>query len=221
MALTQLDLCNMALSKIGNEGNQITNFTTDTGKVARQCRLHYEPTLNELVRMHSWNCTKARDELVLTGDTPDFGWTYEYDLPASCLRPLQLAIDTSTQRALRYNAEWVVEGKTILTNEPTAWLSYIAQPAAADMDSLFAQAFYTLLASKLAIPVTGDIPTQQAILNEFYSVVMPEARRVNAFEGYESPVVDSDWLEATFISPSSLGSSWPPFGSSSYGTLPY
>lgn len=55
----------MALSKIGNERNQLSNptFSSNTGSIFNQCDLHYEQTLKELVRMHSWNCCKARSEI--------------------------------------------------------------------------------------------------------------------------------------------------------------
>lgn len=216
MALTQLTLCNLALSKIGNEGVQITHFTNDTGKAARQCRLHYTQTLNELVRMHTWNCTKFRAELVLSITDPIFGWDYSYVLPSGCLRPVALTADSSTQRLLRFNDEWIIESNFIFSNSATAWLSYIKAPAEADMDPLFAAAFYTLLASKLAIPVMGDRDIAKDMLEEFYSVIMPEARRVNGFEGYESPVVDSEWLQATGQSEPYRG-----FGAVTWeGTLP-
>jgi hypothetical protein len=216
MALTKTILCNLALSKIGNERVQLADFDTDTGKIKDQCDLHYEPTLHELVRMHSWGCTKERVQLVDSGNTPTFGWEYEFDLPADCLRPLFLVPTEEATSVFKPNIDWTVEGRTVLANQEDVWLLYIKEPAPADMDSLFASAFYTLLASKLAVPIAGDQQLYQTILNEFMSVVMPEARRVNAFEGKESPVIDSDWLEATFVSTGSLGSSWPPFGSATW-----
>ena len=70
----------------------------------------------------------------------------------------------------------------------------------------------------IAKPIAGDEQLGQQILAEFMNVVMPEARRVNGFEGQESAVIDSDWLEATLVSPSNLGSSWPPFGTATWVT---
>jgi hypothetical protein len=215
----------MALSKIGNDRAQLTDFATDTGKIKDQCELHYEQTLHELVRMHSWNCTKERGKLttVSTSGSEDdyFGWSYYADIPADCLRPLYLTNTTENERFLKPQIEWTIESGQILTNYSDVWLLYIKEPLPADMDSLFAQAFYTLLATKLAKPIAGDEQLGMTIYNEFLNVVMPEARRVNAFEGKDMPVVDSDWLEATSTSPSNLGSSWPPFAQSSYGTFPW
>lgn len=221
MALTKTQICNMALSKIGNERAQLTDFDTDTGKIKDQCALHYQQTLHELIRMHSFNCTKERIKLTNTGNAPLFAWEQEFNLPSDCIRPIYLTNTTETERFLKPQIEWSVEERLILTNYEDVYLLYIKEPAPEDMDSLFAQAFYTLLASKLAKPIAGKEQLGMMIYQDFLNVVMPEARRVNAFEGKDSPVVDSDWLEATYTSPSGLGSSWPPFAQSSYGSFPW
>jgi hypothetical protein len=299
MALTKTILCNLALSKIGNSRVQLTDFDSDTGSVKDQCDLHYEPTLHELVRMHTWNCTKERATLVETvpsitdstdtdftynatengkaqfsnsadderirwnstlsrweydstysapfsatyynegtGNVPpltgwlkvsddsdadwtlthnyDFGWNYAFLVPSDCLRPLFLTDTTEESTYVKRSIEWTLEDGIIMTNTRPVYLLYIKEPAPADMDSLFAQAFYTLLAYKLAKPVAGDDDLARTILEEFYSVVMPEARRVNGLEGREGPLMDSEWLEATYTSSGSLGSSYPPFGSTTW-----
>lgn len=221
MALTKTQICNMALSKIGDTRAQLADVDTDDTSISRQCLLHYEQTLHELVRMHSWNCTKERVKLVDTTVTPVFGWSNEFDLPSDCLRPLALTNTDDTNRFLIPQIEWSVEERTILCNHTEVWILYIKEPAPADMDSLFAQAFYTFLGSKLAKPIAGDSQLGMQIYNDFLNVVMPEARRVNSFEGHDAPVVDSEWLEATITSPSGLGSSWPPFAQSDYGSFPW
>ena len=283
MATTKKETCNLAISEIGNELAQISDFDTDTGKVARQCRLHYQPTLDELLRMHVWGCSRSREDLIATvpsitssdGDTfsydstlngkgdfrnvaddkscrwtgsqweygtwvasvfvatftnsstdsvppetgweavttgtlsltnnYDFGWSRAYLLPTDCIRPMYLTNSDNTNRFYKINIDWTVEGRTILTSYDEAFLLYIAEPAIADMDSLFVQAFYTLLASKLATPVAGDRDLKRELLTEFTTLIMPEARRVNSFEGHESPSTDSEWLEATYSSNSLNG----------------
>jgi len=293
----------MALSEIGNERVQLTNavFASNTGKAYEQLDLHYEQTLRELVRMHSWNCTKERASLVETvplitdsddveytynatentkaqfsnsddtyritwnstldrweygsylsptftsinynegtGNVPpeedwltvvadadagwtldltyDFGWDHAFVIPTDCIRALYLTNTDESMTPLQPRIEWSMEQGIIMTNHSEVYLLYIKEPDPGTMDSLFAQAFYTLLASKLAKPIAGDEQLGVSILKKFHELILPEARRVNAFEGKDSPVVDSDWLEATFTSPSSLGSSWPPFGTATWTT---
>jgi hypothetical protein len=302
MAITKTDICNLALSETGNEGNQITNFDTDTGKSARQCRLHYQQTLEELIRTHTWGCSKERTELCFseilsypstltvtgTGTSSDatynyvqdlndkpgyeasggdsiswdgtewrllgtgefwtnssdtdnppkcgwstgdqgspapsisyslnFDWTHEAELPSNCLRPLMFSATNETTIYYKFNDEWTIEGRTLLANYDQGYLLYLKEPTTVEMDSLFIRAFVVLLASKLAVPIAGDRKMKIDLINEFDQVIMPEARRVNGFEGYENPMVDSEWMEAT-MSSSDASSSWPPFQQSSYGTL--
>ena len=297
MALTKVEICNMALSKLGNERIQLTNttYTSNTGKAKDQIDLHYEQTLKELVRMHTWNCTKERAKLVesvklitdsndveytynatendkaqfsntgdtkrirysstnsrweydgsyLVGDgfqvddyvsstadlppttgwdagitsltlTEEYGWDNEFIRPSDCLRPVYLSPTTEATYYLKPKIDWTVEVDRIYANESPVYLLYIKQPDPEDMDSLFAQAFYTLLATKLAQPIAGDLQLGRELYDEFLNVIMPEARRVNGFEGQERAVIDSAWVEATFAS--GPDSSFMSFGAASWET---
>ena len=328
MALTKTKLSNLALSKIGSDRLQLNDFDTDETKAADQVRLHYDVTLNELVRMHSWNCCKKRNELApyrlkltspkslgavstllttateatsqpinstytnypkydfnggfsfavsddntgatlsrtagseifadtdkwqlqyhdgsssftttkttdsidpsgtytneLVGDfilekiAPTFNWSCQHFIPPDAVRSFDVIPERNTNGFSRYKTDWVRQGDAILSNYSKAFLTYEGLPTEKQMDALFAKAFYTLLASKLATPLTGSRELEISLLEEFNNVVMPEARRVNGFEQQNLPSVDSEWLEATVVSPSTLSQSWPPFSQSSYGTF--
>jgi len=217
MAQTKTSLCNLALSMIGDTRNQLTNVDTDNTVISRQCLLHYEQTLHELVRMHSWNCAKGRADLTTTDATaPAMGWSKETTLPTGCIRPLFLASDASMSQFWKPEVDWSIEGRTLYSNHTNNYLIYEAEPVPATMDALFARAFYTLLASKLAKPIAGDDQLAINLTNQFESVILPEARRVNGFEGSEPPIVDSEWLDATY---GSSNYAFRPFGASSYGSL--
>jgi hypothetical protein len=87
------------------------------------------------------------------------------------------------------------------------------------MDSLFQQAFVVLLAARMAVPITGELAFYKLLLEEFNNVIMPEARRANAFEKQDAPEVDSEYLESTYTSGSSISNSRPPFSQTSYGSF--
>lgn len=206
MATTKTDLCNMALSLLGQERMQLTDVDTDSSKVAAQCLLHYETTLEELVRLHTWNCCTQRDELT-TSDYTEHGWSTQATLPTDCIRPLALSITDTFYRTLEWTTEWEISGRLVLSNSGTNFLKYTAVPEISAMDSLFMQAFYTKLAIKLAIPLTGKRDIRNDLMVEFEQIIMPEARRTNGFEGYELPRTDSEWLEAT-VTPASGRNAW-------------
>jgi hypothetical protein len=196
----------MALSLLGDERAQLTDVDTDNTKVSRQCLLHYDQTLEELTRLHTWNCASKRDELT-TSDYTEFGWDKQATLPADCIRPIELSDTDTFYKTLVRDVEWEVSGRLVLSNYGDNFLKYYAVPAIASMDALFTRAFYTLLAVKIAIPITGDREIRRDLLIEFEQVIMPEARRTNSFEGFEYPKIDSEWLEAT-VTPTYGTSAW-------------
>lgn len=216
MAYSTVQICNLALSKIGDEGGQITAIT-ENSKEGNLCAKFYEPALRETLRMHPWNCAKARKVLAKSTEDPAFGWNNAYPLPADCVRPLEISASDSTNRAYKYNTEWSIEGRCILTNADSVYLLYVKYLTDPNMmDELFIRAFYTALALKLAYPLTEDRILVSNLRNELYEDILPEARRVNSFEGHVFPSVDSEWLEATLGS----GGANPPFGQTHYGNLP-
>jgi hypothetical protein len=341
MALTKTQICNLALSKLGSERLQLASFDSDTGVIKDQVDLHYTPTLEELTRMHSWNCCKKKTELspyilnftglddgvelfnydviaeentITTSDStidvskwqsPKYvvtrntsgsnpvmygitlerdlgsvafgagglGWwhlvvtdpneavnnletktyatygavpvfsetasftgktgtmsvevtrpapteyDYQYFIPADAQRSFYLTNTSDSYRFMKPRVDWVIEGNKILTNEKKVYLCYDGVPEPSAMDSLFAQAFVTLLASRLAVPMTGDRKLSLSLLEEFNRVIMPEARRVNGAERLDPPTVDSEWLESTYTSTSSYSNSYPPFSQTSYGSF--
>jgi len=314
MALTKVQICNMALSKIGNERNQLTNttFSSNTGSIFNQCDLHYEQTLKELVRMHSWNCCKARSEIgaykitltpnastlsnggfsgILTAtstdsngrpvyttgtsgqngyinlafnDTagkwsitygasntnnvanaigegatytghnpwtqyssvytltivkPTFGYDYSFKVPDNLLRCLYVSNTDDSYQYAKPNVEWEIEKDSLLSNDNRIFVCYDKLPEPEDMDALFAEVFYTMLAGKLAVPVAGNQELKDSLVQEFYGVTLPEARRVNGFEQNNYAVNDSEWLEATYTTTSS-SNSYPPFSQTNYNSIP-
>lgn len=216
MALTKTQICNLALSEIGEERFFLTDVDTDVSKQATICLLHYEHALQELISMHKWNCCRERAKLVDTGDTPLFGWSYEFDLPSDCIRPVRATNTDENSAYLKINIDWVVEGRIVLANHEDVWLEYVKEPTPADMNPLFATAFYTLLASKICKPLNGDDALGSEIYAKFLKVILPEAKRVNAFEGHEFPKISSDWLDATLGNRYQKG-----FEQDSYGLFPW
>jgi hypothetical protein len=235
--MTKVDICNLALSKVGSEGGLISSITEDS-KEAVLCNQFYNQTLGEVLSLGAWNCAKARVELTpnewdedkadyaeddkvrhkgtfykCTTDnttkepgvdddwkddwdelTPTFGWSYEYDLPNDTHRPLSyFASKTSRDQS----AEWTIEGGKVLSNSGTGYLLYIKTIAEADMPAIFISVLVQALAIRLCFPLMQDKNIERALIQEMQELVLPEARRLNAFEGYRRPVIHSDWLDAT------------------------
>jgi hypothetical protein len=219
MSYTNVQIANLALAKIGDEGGQITSFDQQK-KEANLVKKFYEPSLREVLRLHAWNCAKARSQLAQSVTTPTFGFKYQYALPADCIRVLKIARSTDTQQFYREKLEYEINGRMLLTNYDPIYLlyiKYITDPN--QMDDLFIRALYTTLAAKLAYPLTEDSNLVRMLEDELSTVIMPEARRVNSFEGHRIAMVDSEWIEASFTSASNTANSLPAFEASNYGVL--
>jgi hypothetical protein len=203
MIYTPDQICNLALARVGDDASQITSLpetvSSKYSKEANLCYKFYGVSLQEVLRMHTWNCAKKRAKLARLSTAPTFGFSYQYSLPVDCARPLELHSTSDTSRLIRYNVEWLVEGRNILSNIEDAWLLYVSNMAdLTNADSLFIKVLYMTLAAKLAYPLTENRVLTNDLIQELESVVLPDARRVNSFEGRENPIIDSEWIEATY-----------------------
>jgi hypothetical protein len=95
--VSAVQICNLGLTKIGEES--ITALTDDT-KTGRLCNLHYAPTRDMVLRDHIWNFSIKRVILALSTDTPAWEYAYQHALPSDFIRAL-----TTNQLAA---AEWKI-----------------------------------------------------------------------------------------------------------------
>jgi hypothetical protein len=156
MSTNVTTICNLALGKLGEK--RIMSID-DNDPVARQCRLFYAQTRDEVLRAHRWNFAIKRITLVQLTAGPEFGWSYQYALPNDCLRVLQINGWEANER----QDEWQGEGGNLLCDEDSVQLRYIGRiEDAATFDPLFVEAITVKLASKLAQSITGsrELPGQ-------------------------------------------------------------
>ena len=55
---------------------------TEDSKNARLCNARYTQVRDSLFRSHPWNCLTKRVELARDTDTPSWGFSYQFTLPA-------------------------------------------------------------------------------------------------------------------------------------------
>ena len=109
--LTETKVANMAGTTLDEE--PITSLD-DTGTFGVFCAANFGPCRDEVLALHPWVFAKTRTTLTAHVDEPAFDWTYQYELPADCIRMLPLRCEG------RWNAPIVPherEGRMILTDE--------------------------------------------------------------------------------------------------------
>lgn len=148
MAANRTDICNQALSHIGQAN--ITDYTTDLSNAGVQCRLFFDDTLHALYEDMEWTFTTKRATLTEPlQDAPLFGFTNAFQLPEDCILVLE-AIEDAT--------EWRVEGQTIITNEDEIRIVYTyRQGNTLALSAKFREALSYRLAEKLAMPLARSL----------------------------------------------------------------
>ena len=185
-----VDICNGALNQLG--ASTILSLTEDS-KNARLCNSRYTQVRDALFRTHPWNCLQTRLELAASSDSPAWGFTYAYTLPANCLRLL---------RVLDYASNYKVEGRKILSDASTMKILYIARITDPnEYDELLRETLSAALGADIAYAVTSNNTTSQNMIVS-YQEKLRDARFVDSTEGQnvEHDLGMADVIDAgTFI----------------------
>jgi len=166
-----VSICNSALNQLG--ASSITALT-ENSKNARICNERYTTVRDSVFRSHPWNCLVKRILLAQDSDTPTWGFTYQYTLPADCLRVLGINA---------YDTNYKVEGRKILSTESSLYLIYISQITDPnEMDVLLRETISAGLAADIAYSITANLQVTK-MFNEKYQFKLSEARHTDAGEG--------------------------------------
>jgi len=175
-------IANLALSNLGEA--RIQSLTEDSSR-ARACSARIDGVIETILRMHVWNSALERQQLV-SGETPIFGWNYSYQLPADCIKVVEVSPISRYQ----------VEKKNILSNEKTLNLLYVGNPTDINnLDSLLAET----IAMKLALEICETLTSKQGLKQELmqkYVISLQEARAANSHDKTPEHRERSSYLDA-------------------------
>lgn len=191
----ETSICNLALAKLGISPIMAL---TDESKQAQFCNRFYAQTRDEVLQSHRWNFAMRRAALNKLSTAPQSEWAVAYQLPVDCLRVVQLNGYEPTER----KGEFSVEADQLLADAEEANIRYIARiEDGTNYHPLFVHALATLIASRLAGPLTGSRNLPVELLKEYEDLTGPKARMADAFEERlvrKMPWVDSDLVAARY-----------------------
>lgn len=173
---TPLELCNAALSKIGEA--PIEALSPNHSSAAKLCYLHYHPARRETLCMSRWTFATKSVLLEKTNEssTPRFKHPYSFLLPVDCLRVMDVECSS-----------WTMRGRKIQATSSTLPLTYIADMEDCSLfDPLFSEALITHLAEKLAVPLTSSQSLRQNLAQEFHKIILPLAATTNAVQSHSN-----------------------------------
>lgn len=178
MARSDTDICNLALGHLGEA--RVSSLNEDT-VAARACALHYEQQRDQVLRSHRWNFAQRRVTLSQLSTAPAFGWSYQYELPADCLRVLEV---NGSEFGDVISDEYVIEGRILLTDADAVNMVYTRSiEDVGQFDALFVEALAVKLAVALSETIRGTTGKTAELTQLYERVTAPLARRVDANEG--------------------------------------
>lgn len=168
--LTALDICNLALSKLGE--SPLSGIDPNGTLPSRMCYMHYHPVRREVLCASRWSFAAVSTTLKNVRDADDGTTALPHTLPVDCLRVLEVS-----------SPGWTLRGRTIFCPGATVQLLYTADAEnVAEFDPLFCDAFATRLACKLCIPLINSSTVRQALTDEYQRLALPQAAHFNAVQ---------------------------------------
>lgn len=152
---SEVDICNLALSMLGDEATLTSIDPPEGSAQADHCKRFYPMARDAVLELHPWGfCTKRQTLAQL--DTTVWNWTYAYRAPSQCLRILAVMPSDATTETeeVAYDTEGGDDSIIIRTNQELAVCRYIERITdTTRYSSLVVHGIATLLASHLAGPV--------------------------------------------------------------------
>lgn len=195
---SNVEIANMALTKLGE--THVLGFTDDS-KAGRALNAHFDLIRDAELRRHLWNFAMTRASLPALAAAPEFGFERQFQLPAECLRLVQIGetyIGVTSGRSRYYAAPgWQVEGRLILTDEAAPlYVRYIKQVSdPTQFDAVFVDALACRLAFELCETITQS-NSRKASLRDEYDYAIMQAKAIDAMENPPEPLPPDDWILA-------------------------
>ena len=181
MSLTDVDICNSALTKVGAE--RITSLTEENER-ARILAEQYPKIRDKMLRSHPWNFAIARLLLAPALGTPAFGFQYQFTIPADCLRILEINSEST----------WQKEGEYIVSDSPSVGIKYIKKIVdTSKYDATFAEALAAAIAADVSYSLVQSVTLKDTLLKEA-EMAIRSARSFDAQEGTPGQITANDWL---------------------------
>lgn len=156
---TALDICNLALKKLGEpDAFLISSFNPDGVLASRLCYMHYHPCRREVICAARWDFAKR----TVTLAEPKQSFTYFiHQLPTDALRVLAVSVPI-----------WTLRGCAIWCEQERIRLEYMADVEDVEQfEELFIEAVATRLACKICIPMTNSTRMLMNLREEYETLI--------------------------------------------------
>ena len=177
---SELDICNLALQWLGQD--PITNLLAPTNRPEQLCALNYPLARDAFLEEHMWSFALKRAVLNPTGNTPEWGDGFEFQVPANTMAIWRL-YDSAQYNNQVQPEFWRREGNYVYSTSANAYAligTYVTDTTR--FSPTFVQALASRLAMDLAIPMTENVGLMQQMQGQF-AIKAREAVAADGFQG--------------------------------------
>lgn len=168
--LSKVGIFNLALIKL-----DITIFLTDPDEDVHDAKVlsqAWEEALHTVLELGEWRCARKRASLARLEDAPEWGYSYEYQLPNDCIKVIDTNMGTTYA--------WEIEAGKILTDYGgdadekihITYIYYLTDPT--EFNPLFAEAVATRLACITCTALTSGQNKNQ--LDQEFAAILALAK---------------------------------------------
>ncbi len=196
-----VDICNLALSHIGDSATVESIDPPEESAQAEHCARFYPIAVSTLIGMHHWAFAMRRESLAAL-DMSAGAWRYAYAVPAQMISIISVGFPDHGDNADAngYSLETLGDGTSVLlTNVPDAVLHYTRHVTDSEMfPPLFVTALSWYLASLLAGPMLqGDSGVRAAQLcTKTFSTWFSQAIKNDVGKRRVRPEHRVSWIDA-------------------------
>jgi len=196
--MNQVELCNLALSRIGHGASKPVQSLDEGGESANACKRVFPSAMASLLREYEWPFARRCAALALSAETVE-GWEYAYAYPDNCA--FLLAVGPSGSDATRMPAKSMrcafglvaaADGESLLVaaNIPDALAWYTVSVTNPHFgDALFQDALAWRVAGELALALKAD-PKMAQNAGLQYELALSKALSA---VGNEDGLRDAEW----------------------------
>lgn len=197
---SDVDICNLALSRLGDEAT-VTSIDPPEGSAqAAHCTRFYPMARDTIQDMHNWWFCIVRASLAQLNTPPAFGWQYAYAVPSNLVSMLAVYIPGATDdyAPQEFEMESLSDGTQVLyanvQNAACKYVQRVTDPA--KYQPMFTDSLAWLLASMLAGPVLKGEAGQAAAKGcyQMFRATLSQAIESDANQRRIRPTHRPDWI---------------------------
>ena len=192
---SEADICNAALSQIGQKADVVSISPPDGGAYATHCAKFLPIARDMALEEHAWRFAIRRFALAEDAEANEIQrWEHAYTIPSDIIRPLAVFPEGCADEDIGI-LPYEIEGSNLYCNEASVTLKYIARVTDT---TKWTASFVDAVAWKLSVYLAGSIVKGDAGMRQFcekmYQQVLQKAMGMNANSSRVRPEHIPVWM---------------------------